>query len=158
MKECTLCFLVNEHSLSLGIKKQKLGKGKLNGFGGNVETGETRLEAAKRELYEEARVKAVELEKVAEMHYTFPDENKNWNQIVHVYLVKKWEGEPQETEEMTFGWFPLINIPYEKMWENDKQWIPEILKGKKLKGYVFHTEEKLSSIKIEYVDSFQDNI
>ncbi len=154
MNQATLCFLLKKDSLSLGRKKRKLGKGKYNGFGGNVEENETIEQATIRELYEETGVKAITLEKVAEMNYTFPEENKDWNQTVHIYLVRTWNGEAKETEEMTVEWFPLDKIPYEHMWKNDKHWLPLVLSGKKIKGYVRHTEERLSSIRLEYVDSF----
>lgn len=44
----TLTVIRSEESLLLGLKKRGFGKGKINGFGGKVEKGETILDAAIR--------------------------------------------------------------------------------------------------------------
>jgi len=33
----------------------------------------------------------------------------------------------KESEEIKPFWFDLENIPYKKMWEFDKHWLPRIL-------------------------------
>ena len=49
---------------------------------------------------------------------------------MHVYSIERWEGEPQETEEMLPYWFQKTNLPYELMWPDDPFWLPYILDGK----------------------------
>jgi len=142
MKHATLCILTKDNKICLGIKQRKLGKGKYNGFGGMQEEGETIEQAAVRELYEEACVVAKDYEKVGELAFSFPSKPK-WNQVVHIYLVTHWEGEPQETEEMTAEWFELSEIPYDLMWDDDKHWLPHVLSGKKVKGSVVIDENEL---------------
>ena len=153
MKQATLCLLLKNKQLSLALKKSNLGKGKYNGYGGKQEGNETLEETALRELYEEANVKGNELEQVAEITYTFP-KNPEWDQIVSVYLLKKFEGEPQETEEMQPSWFDLDNLPYEQMWDNDKHWLPLVLSGKKIKGSVIHDEKTTASYEFSEVKTF----
>lgn len=152
MKEATICILMKEGKICLGIKKRKLGKGKYNGFGGGVEPGETAEQAALRELSEETNgVKALEYGKVGEMSYYFPAQPE-WNQIVHIYLVTKWEGKPSETDEMTAEWFALDKIPYDQMWDNDKYWLPLVLEGKKVRGKVVHDGNTTIEKNIEIID------
>lgn len=152
--QATLALLVRDHSIILGIKKQKLGKGKYNGFGGKLEQGETAEEAFLRELREETNgVVATRYEKVAEMTYTFTT-TPEWNQTVHVYLVKEWQGEPRETEEMGVETFPLDNIPYERMWDNDRHWLPLVLEGKKIRGEVLHDHNSTHNKHIQVVEHF----
>src|SRR3989344_8938906 len=115
MLDATLCLLIKDKRICLGIKKRKLGMGKYNGFGGKREEGETIEQAAIRELFEEAQVRAAEFHKVGELTYLFP-KDAQWNQVVHVFLVTKWEGEPRETLEMGVDLFSLQNIPFDKMW------------------------------------------
>jgi len=154
MKDTTLCILVKEKEILLGLKKAKIGKGKYNGFGGHVEPGESIEQAALRELKEETRgVIAVEFEKVAEIEYSF-DVKKEWDQRMHVYLVKKWDGHPVETEEMTCQWFSKDNIPYNLMWDNDKYWLPLVLAGKRIRGVVYHSEDKTLNQTIREVNKF----
>ena len=118
----TLCIVVDDNHILLGRKKRKLGKGKYNGYGGNVETGESIEKAALRELYEETGGKhgknygihALEYQLLGEMTYIFPDKPEQ-NQIMYIYRVTKWEGTPCETDEMTIEWFDIRKIPYDQM-------------------------------------------
>ncbi len=68
---------------------------------------------------------------------------------MHIFFIKAWEGEPQESEEMTAEWFDPENIPFEKMWENDRQWLPLILNGKKIKGSVVFADDNNSTKDLE---------
>ncbi len=141
MKQATLCFLVDSagEKLLLGMKKRGFGAGKYNGYGGKPNDGESIEETAVRELYEEAgvTVRREDLEKVAELDFTFTY-RAEWNQLVHVYVARVWEGHPAETEEMTAEWFPFLELPYHKMWNDDSIWLPLVLAGKKVKGsFVF---------------------
>lgn len=138
MQTATLCFLVDSEKICLGIKKRLFGEGKYNGFGGRVEPGESVEQAALRELSEETGgVKAIEYSKAGEMTYIFP-KSPEFDQIVHIFLVTKWQGEPRETDEMTAEWFSRDNIPYDRMWHNDRFWVPAVLEGKKVRGRVVH--------------------
>lgn len=142
MKHATLCLLLKEDEstkqILLGYKKCGFGQGKYNGFGGKVEPNESVEEAALRELYEESGLKSSlkDIKKVAELDFEFlyvPKE-KGWDQIVHIFLVYKWEGELVESNEMKPNWFDIKDIPFEKMWQDDKHWLPLVLQDKLLKG------------------------
>ena len=135
MKQATLCFVVQDSSILLGFKKRGFGQGKYNGFGGKVEADESTEDAVIRELYEEAgiRVQKDSLVKAAELTFYF-SAKEQWNQVVHVYLVRKWENAPMESEEMSPRWFAFSDIPYTQMWKDDSYWLPQILAGKKVQG------------------------
>jgi 8-oxo-dGTP diphosphatase len=150
MRDATLCFLVREKTskqILLGLKKKGFGKGKLNGFGGKVSGSETIEEAALRELEEETGVQASpgDIRKVAELEFAFPHvpKERGWDQRVHVFLVEKWEGEAEETNEMKPVWIEIDSIPFEKMWDDDKHWLPLVLEDKKIKGrFVFKEDNE----------------
>jgi len=146
MRNATLCIPIKEQKILLGRKKKGFGKDKLNGFGGKVRPNESIEEAAIREIYEEVGIKVdiKDLEKVGELAFTFPEaQEKDWDQIVHVFFIKNWKNEPQESEEMTCEWFNQNNIPFNKMWDDDKHWLPLILEGKKLKAnFVFDKDNE----------------
>ncbi len=131
MRQVTLCILVKEDKVLLGMKKQGFGAGNYNGFGGKQKPGETLEQTAVRELFEEAgiRTRADCLEKKAELTFTFPH-NSEWDQVVHVYIVYQWEGEPIETDEMKPEWFPILDVPYSRMWEADTYWMHHVLSKK----------------------------
>ena len=140
MRDVTLVLPIRDGKILLGMKKRGFGAGKINGFGGKLNEGESIEVAAVRELEEEIGISAEiwNLEKVGELDFYFPHhEDDSWNQRVHLFLVKEWEGEPVESEEMSCEWYNFKDVPFEKMWDDDKYWLPRVLDGKKIKG-VFH--------------------
>ena len=138
----------------LGMKKRGFATGKWNGFGGKIdeEKGDKNiLDAAVRETKEEAGVTIINPEKVGTFHFRFPYK-EDWDQDVHLFLVKEWEGEPAESEEMMPKWFKFNEIPYETMWDDDKHWLPLILANKKIEAdFIFKEGEIISSQDIKIV-------
>ena len=133
MRQATLCLLMKDDKILLAMKKRGFGVGKWNGTGGKALSNESIFGAAVRETEEEIGVKVKDMEKVAVLSFFFPS-NKEWDQDVHVYLVRDWEGEPVESEEMFPQWFDVGSLPFDSMWDDDKYWLPKVLKGEKLKA------------------------
>lgn len=146
MNNRTLSLLIRDERILLGMKKRDFGEGKYNGFGGGVKEEETIEQAAVREVKEEAglNISEEDLERCAELFFTFPyAQDKGWDQIVHVFIVRNWQGEPKETDEMAYEWFPLDQIPYHQMWDADQYWIPLVLGGKRIRGsFVFNSDNE----------------
>lgn len=142
MKIVTLCFLIKENKICLGMKKRGFGAGKYNGIGGKVEKNETIENAAIRELKEEIGVfsHADSLERVGDLKFYFKN-NSDWNQHMHIFFVKNWHGDPTESEEMRPKWYKYQEIPFDKMWEDDYHWLPKVLNGKKIKGEFYFNED-----------------
>jgi 8-oxo-dGTP pyrophosphatase MutT (NUDIX family) len=130
----------------LGMKKRGFGKGKWNGLGGKVKEGETIEEAAIREFEEECGVRVKSAEKMAELDFYFQSSRKEWNQRVHVFLAKGWDGDPVETEEMRPDWFLPDELPFHSMWQDDPHWLPLVLEGKKVKARFVFGEDNESII------------
>lgn len=143
------------------MKKRGFGKGRWNGVGGKIdlEKGDKSvLCSAIRETEEEIGVKIKNPEKVAVMDFHFPEipKEKDFDQQVHVFLVKDWKGEPIETDEMAPKWFNIDKIPFDQMWDDDKHWLPHVLEEKKLKAkFVFDKEEKIADQNVEIVEKFE---
>ncbi|KAG0575258.1 hypothetical protein KC19_VG331000 [Ceratodon purpureus] len=143
-KLLTLVIVKKGEKVLLGMKKRGFGAGYFNGFGGKVEAGETIYEAAVRELQEESGIVPVSMEKRGILTFHFDDNPQPWE--VHVYHVGDYTGEPCETEEMAPRWFPLADIPYDKMWQDDPIWYPEFIRGRLFKGeFYFHNTHTLVS-------------
>jgi 8-oxo-dGTP pyrophosphatase MutT (NUDIX family) len=160
MRPVTLVYCLQDDLVLLGMKKRGFGVGKLNGYGGKVHEGETIEQAAVRELKEEARIdaKPSDLEKVAIIDFYFSDvpTEKNWNQTVHVYFLRTWKGDLEETEEMKPLWYSLKKLPMDKMWVDDEYWLPKALEGKKMKASFTFGKQGATVIEhnIQYVHSF----
>jgi len=144
MKQATLCLLLKDNKILLAMKKRGFGIGKWNGVGGKVENGEEIINAVIRETKEEIGVLAKEPKQVGILHFKFPYKPE-WDQDVHLFLVKNWQGEPKESEEMAPSWFAFNEIPYSKMWDDDKFWLPRILSGEKIEAdFIFKDGEIIS--------------
>jgi len=155
MRQATLCYLVRDGQICLGLKKRGFGINRWNGFGGKVRGKETIETAALRELLEESGVKGTELKKVAQLDFFFPNVDKalSWDQTVHVYLISNWEGTPSEGEEMRPSWFDFASIPYEQAWPDDIHWLPKVLAGSLIKGrFSFGEGDKILEKEVNIVE------
>ncbi len=133
-KLLTLCIVHQHPRVLLGMKKRGLGEGRWNGFGGKVEEGESIEAAARREIEEEAGLKAKDLEKAGIMEfrlYQKPDPLE-----VHIFRVEDFLGEPRESEEMSPRWFLVDEIPFKDMWAADRYWFPLFFRRRKFRGHV----------------------
>lgn len=154
MRQATLCFLVEGQRVLLGMKKRGFGRGKWNGFGGKVGEGESIEKAMEREVLEEVGVEVASNEKVAELHFAFPYKH-GWDQAVHVFLAREWQGEPRESEEMRPEWFEVEKLPFSQMWSDDEYWLPRVLAGEKVVGkIVFKEGEQIAEHEMVRVEKF----
>jgi 8-oxo-dGTP diphosphatase len=136
MKITTLAYLVRGEEILLAKKKhgpRGFGVGKWNGVGGKVEAGESITAAAVREIKEEVGVDVLEsdLESFGANTFVYKG-SPDWDQVVHLFIVKKWKGEPAESDEVIPGWFSQNNLPFENMWPDDIHWLPLVLRGNKI--------------------------
>jgi len=141
MKVLTLCIVRKEGRILLGLKKLRLGAGKLNCFGGNIEEGETIEEAAKREVLEECGITVAAVRKVARLSFVSPLRPEI---DLHVFEATEFSGEPVETDEMAPAWYEESEMPYDRMWSSDAYWLPPVLAGKCVSGTIaFDAEDKV---------------
>ncbi|MDP3963546.1 MAG: 8-oxo-dGTP diphosphatase [bacterium] len=134
----TLCIIQDGGRVLLGMKKRGFGVGRWNGFGGKVEGSETPFDAALREVQEEIGVSVQDAKKRGKLEFFF---EKTGEEIeVHVYGASRYEGEPKEGEEMAPQWFLHADIPFDKMWPDDKHWFPLFLAGKNFEGKFYFTD------------------
>ncbi len=141
LKILTLLIIQKDSKVLLGMKKRGFGAGLFNGFGGKVNEGESIKEAAKRELLEESGVMVHHLEKIGVLDFIW--KGKEDVLQVHIFKATDFSGQPQETEEMKPEWFGISEIPFEKMWPDDKYWFPLFLEGKKFNGRFLFDEQNV---------------
>lgn len=137
MKPFTLAFIFNDKNQVLLCAKKKTNSGfiaslgKWNGPGGAVEAGETIKQGMIREIWEETKIEISEalLESAWYLQFRFVNKS-DWDKDVHIFVVKDYVGWFEETEEMKPERFNISDIPYERMRDSDKNWLPELLSGK----------------------------
>jgi mutator protein MutT len=136
MKELdlTLLYLQKEDCILLALKKRGFGKGKWNGVGGKIESGESIESAVIRECQEEIGVTPEDLQKVGYLIFNEHHDGERKLMQIHVYTASDWQGEITESEEMKPEWFEAKNIPYEQMWPADKLWLPFVIEGQLIRG------------------------
>lgn len=132
VKLLTLCLVQQSGRVLLGMKKRGFGAGRWNGFGGKVESGETIMEGARREMREESGVELGALEERGVITFGFQG-NPELHEV-HIFWADQFTGEPLESEEMKPEWFAVDAIPFKDMWPDDKYWFPLFLAGKRFEG------------------------
>jgi len=151
-KVMTIVIIHQADKVLLGMKKRGFGMGRYNGFGGKVETDESIEEAARREIFEEASLEIIDLEKIGVIDFSWQDKKEELE--VHIFKSTQFNGLPEETGEMKPEWFDIKNIPYKKMWSDDIYWLPLFLQNKKFTAkFIFNNKDKVLSHKIKELEN-----
>jgi len=124
-----VCYIINEEDeVLLQLKRRGFGKGKWNGPGGKINKGETPEESVKREVEEETGIILIKPDKMGELEFIFKDKPE-WNNYMHVFVCRKYTGYPTDKGEGKLKWFKKDKLPFDKMWEDDRYWTPQVLEG-----------------------------
>ena len=142
----TLVFVFRDNEVLLIDKKTGLGKGKINAPGGKVDPGETPEQAAIRECREELLIEVRNLEYCGEHRFQFVD---GYSIHVHVYRTRDFEGELTETREAAPRWCGIDRIPFERMWEDDRYWIPRMIRGERFRTRWIFDGDRMVDYNIE---------
>ena len=131
--ESPLFIFEDERVLLLKKVEGKFGGGKWNGLGGKREPGESSYDCAAREAFEESglHVRSLVHHGALEFH---PAGNPGGGWTVDVFSTRKYSGVLTQGDEGELRWFKIEEIPYREMWEDDREWLPLVLKGRKFSG------------------------
>jgi 8-oxo-dGTP diphosphatase len=145
-ERATLLFVLQDGRILLIHKKTGLGAGKINGPGGRLEPGETPRDGAVREVREELCVTPTGVAQAGELFFQFTD-----GYALHgsVFTASGFEGDLCETREAAPLWTPLDSIPYERMWADDRLWIPLMLRGTRFRGWFIFDGDAMLDARVE---------
>ncbi|KKU93951.1 MAG: NUDIX hydrolase [Candidatus Jorgensenbacteria bacterium GW2011_GWA1_48_13] len=151
MEISTICFPVRDSRVFLSNKKRGFGKGYLNGYGGKKKPGDTTVEnTAVREMNEEGGVTTSPegLEKVAVIDF-FEGDTHLFE--CYIFFCRNWRGEFRETEEMAAPEpYDIGNPPYDRMWAADRDWLPLVFSGQKIRGRYYYNQGMTKQDRFEY--------
>ena len=137
-----LCFVLRGDDVMLIRKKTGLGAGKISGPGGRIEEGESAASAAIRETAEETLITPIDPEQRAELSFVFTNA---YSLRVFAFFTPQFSGAERETDEAAPFWCNRNELPFERMWEDDKEWLPRALSGEHLNArFVFDGERMIS--------------
>ena len=145
-RECaTLLFVIANGQVLLIEKRRGLGAGKVNAPGGRVQPGEHPRQAAIRETREEVGVEPLNPEWTARLRFQFLD---GYSIQGDVFVSRQALGEPHETPEARPFWVRLDELPYDRMWEDDRFWLPHVLAGRTVDAYFFFDGDSMLRYRI----------
>jgi 8-oxo-dGTP diphosphatase len=146
IKRFVLVFPTRDKEICLPIKKEKIGAGKRNGYGGKIKCRESVTDAIAREVREEAKV-AIDKHKLTFIATCeFLNNQADGSQILCVVEVYTYEVTDEvfvETPEMgPPEWFPKHRLPLHELMPADMYWLPLALKGGPLLVKAEYTENQ----------------
>ncbi len=135
--EATLCAIIKDNQILLQKKASgRFGEGKWNGAGGKLKPKEEPFAGVIREVKEETGLLIKNPRLHGKLDHYFGDRNSPaWS--VHIFSSIDFEGTPFSSEEGELRWFPLEEIPYNEMWEDDRHWLPLLIQGEDFEGEFF---------------------
>lgn len=151
MKQTTLAIVFDtDKNIILCMKKRGFWAGLYNGAWGKVEAWETIIAWARRELFEETSIDVAETDMnyVGVLHFYF-EANPDWNQDVSLFTVYDYAWDFEESEEMKPERFAIKDIPFNKMWEDDKIWLPRVVALENVEyDFIFDADGKIKDYKL----------
>lgn len=125
-QRATLLFVVRGGRILLIHKRRGHGAGKINGPGGKLDPGETPRQCAVREVREELGIDVRAPRYAGELRFQETDGSR-----IHGYVFRAgaYRGTPVTTPEAIPHWCALDAIPYRRMWDDDRMWLPWLLAG-----------------------------
>lgn len=150
-----ICYIYDETArkyLLIHKAKGKFGGGFWNGPGGKIEPGESPEEACKREVFEETGLRISNLTETGTLEFFFGQGKSKPDWTAVVFKTKEFHGDLKErTDEGTLSWVAESELPLDEMWEDDRYWLPLLVKGIKFRGIFEFTSDskKIVAYKLE---------
>lgn len=134
----TLCYIKKGNQVLLQKKSKELfGGDKYNAPGGKLQENEDPKAGVIREVKEETGLDIKNLKNHGTLYFYDGDESKvAWQ--VYVFSTEDYDGElKSQVREGIHEWVDKDQIPYDKMWEDDKWWMPFMFEGKQLEAHFY---------------------
>ena len=129
MMKTTLCYIENDGKylmLNRNKKEKDLNEGKWIGIGGKFKVGETPEQCLEREVFEETGVRMFSYYFHGIIHFRSDEETEDMY-LYSAYIPNGFK--PPECNEGTLAWIEKDKIFELPLWEGDKFFLKELIKG-----------------------------
>jgi len=127
----TLLFLKVDGRVLLIRKRRGHGAGKINGPGGKPEPGETPHDCVVRETRAGTGVRPLDAALAGVFRFV-DTEDQDW--LGYIFRAGRFTGTPRTTPEAIPEWLDAAALPFDEMWDDDRYWLPRVLRGERLEG------------------------
>jgi len=119
-----------QQKVLLGRKLTGFGAGNIVAPGGKVDPGESPLDAAVRELWEETalRVDPQDMQHRVTVYFRFPTRPLS-DMDCEVFLAHTYAGVATASTELDAQWHYASRLPTQSMWQDAQHWLPRIISG-----------------------------
>ncbi|MDD6259385.1 MAG: 8-oxo-dGTP diphosphatase [Erysipelotrichaceae bacterium] len=128
MKDSTCIYLIQNHQVLMLYRNKKqndVNVGKYIGIGGKRKNGESMLECAKREMYEETGLTADKLDYRGVVYFRYPHLEE---ERIYIYTSSLYHGEMHDCDEGTLRWVNESDVLSLPLWEGDKVFLKKMMK------------------------------
>ena len=126
--DATICHIIRDGQLLLKKANSGISIGKWNGPGGKIERGETPEMNVAREVREETGLRIINPVNHGTIRF-YLNGGSRLDFLVYVFSARRFSGKARSSEEGRVRWFDIGKIPYSKMWDDDRYWLPLLLNG-----------------------------
>lgn len=72
----------------------------------------------------------------------------------HVFVVRRWAGQVRGCDEIEPDWYPVDQIPFARMWDENRVWLPHVVRGERVEAQVTYGADnaRVSALTLRVVE------
>jgi len=145
-----VCYVRSNGRVLLQLKAEgRFSGGWWNAPGGKVDENESPEDGAIRETKEETNLEVTDLREHGVNMFYFGDSIEPDYEL-HVFSTIAFAGEPRDSAESRLQWFDDRDVQYDRMWPDDRFWLPDMLAGRRFRGTFRLTGDYPRIVSLEY--------